>query len=64
MLEFLFNKVAAFQVCDFIKERLQHRYFPVNVQKILRTPMFFIEQLPWLLLNLRTCHSQNLGKYY
>ena len=41
MLEFLFNKVAAFQVCDFIKERLQHRYFPVNVQKILRTPYVF-----------------------
>ena len=31
------------------KKRLQHRSFPVNIAKFLKTA-FFIEQLRWLLL--------------
>ena len=39
MLDSLFNKVAGFQDCNFIKRTLQHRYFPVNIAKFLRTPI-------------------------
>ena len=39
MLESLFNKAAALQACNFIKKRLQHRCFPVNIAKFLRTPI-------------------------
>ena len=35
MLESLFDKVAGVQA--FIKKRPQHRCFPVNVAKLLRT---------------------------
>ena len=34
-----------------LKERLQHKCFPVNISKFLRTA-FFIEQLQWLLLGI------------
>ena len=37
MLESYFNKVKALQACNFIRERLQHRCFPVNIAKYLRT---------------------------
>ena len=33
--ESLFNKVAGLQPCNFIKYRLQHRCFLVNIAKIL-----------------------------
>ena len=33
------NKVAGLQVCNFIKKRLQHRYFLVNIGKFIRTPI-------------------------
>ena len=33
----LFNKVAGLQACNVIKKRLQHRCFPVNMVKFLRT---------------------------
>ena len=46
----LFNKVLGLQSCDFVKKRLQHRCFPVNIMEFLRTS-FFIEHLWWLLLN-------------
>ena len=32
------NKNAGLQSWNFIKKRLQHRFFPVNIMKILRTP--------------------------
>ena len=32
-LEFLFNKVAGFEACNFILKRLQHGCFPVNIAK-------------------------------
>ena len=35
----------------FIKKRLQHRCFPVNIAKFIRTD-FVIEHLRWLLLQL------------
>ena len=37
MLESLFNKVASLKACNFIKKRFQHRRFPVNIEKFLRT---------------------------
>ena len=35
MFESLFNKVAGFQACNFIKKLLQYRWFNVNVGKFL-----------------------------
>ena len=43
------NKVAGLKTCNFIKRRLQHWWFPVNIAKFLRKPTF-IEQVWWLLL--------------
>ena len=37
MLESLFNKVADRKAYNLIKKRLQHRCFPVNIEKFLRT---------------------------
>ena len=37
MLEFLFKKVGVLQVYNFIKKRLQHRCFAVNIAKFLRS---------------------------
>ena len=37
MLESLFNKAAGLQTCNFIKKRLQHRCFSMNIAKFLRT---------------------------
>ena len=37
MLESLFIKIAGVQACSFIKKRLEHRCFPVNTAKFLRT---------------------------
>ena len=36
LLESLFNQVADFQVCNFIKKKLQHKCIPVNTAKVLR----------------------------
>ena len=38
VLESLFTKVAGLRACNFIKKKLQHRYFPVGIAKFLRTP--------------------------
>ena len=32
-LESLFNEVAGLLACNFIKKRLQHNCFPVNIDK-------------------------------
>ena len=37
VLESLFNKVSSPKACIFLKERLQHSCFPVNITKCLRT---------------------------
>ena len=34
-----FNEDGSLQSCDFIEKRLQHRCFPVNIVKFLRTPV-------------------------
>ena len=39
---------------NFIKKRLQHSCFPVNISKFLRTT-FFIELLRWLPLSTVKC---------
>ena len=39
MLESLYNKVAVLQPSNFPKERLQHKFFPVNIGKFLKTPI-------------------------
>ena len=51
MLEFLFNKIADLKAWNFTKKRLQHRSFPVNIAKFLRTP-FLIANLQWLILDI------------
>ena len=38
VLESLFTKAADLQVCNFIKKRLQHKCFPVIIEKFLRIP--------------------------
>ena len=43
MLDSVFNEVAGFQVCNFVKKRLQHRCYLVKFAK-LRT-LFFTEHL-------------------
>ena len=57
MLESLFNKVAGFQGCNFIKKRLQHGCFLVYIAKFSRTAImkFICEQL---LLHLTTFSEQ------
>ena len=40
MLESLFNKFADLKAYNFIKKRLRHRFFPVNIAKLLRTAGF------------------------
>ena len=50
MLELLSNKVTGLKAGNFIKKRLQHRCFPVNIGKLLRTD-FLIEHHRWLLLS-------------
>ena len=52
------------RTCNPIKNRLQRRCFPVNIVKFLRTA-FSIEQLWWLLLELRHifCLWYNLKIY-
>ena len=52
-LESLFDKVPVLQVCNFIKNKLPQRCFPVNIAKFLRTA-FFIEHFRWLLLPFTT----------
>ena len=34
-----FNKVACHQACNFVKKRLQHRYFLANIRKFIRRPI-------------------------
>ena len=51
VLESLFSKVAGLKACNFIKKRLQHRCFPVNIAKFLRAAIF-IEHLRCLPLKI------------
>ena len=47
VLESLFNKVAERQVCNYIKKWLQHRCFPVNIAKFLKTAFLFNTSSGW-----------------
>ena len=49
---------GCFSVCSFIKKRLQHRCFPVNIAKFLKTG-FSIEHLWWLFLFLEAFFSNS-----
>ena len=40
VLASLFNKVADLRVYNFIKKRLQHRCFPVNIAKFFKNGCF------------------------
>ena len=48
VLESLIYKVASMNACNFIKGRLKHRCFPLDIAKFLRTA-FFTERHRWLL---------------
>ena len=48
VLKSLFDKVVGLKACNFIKRRLQHKFFPMKFAKFLRKP-FFIELLSLLL---------------
>ena len=50
MLESIFRKLAGLQACKFIKKKLQHRCFPVNIAKYLRT-LILMNIYEWLLLS-------------
>ena len=39
VLESFLNKITGLQAYNFTKKRLQHTYFPVNIAKLLRTPI-------------------------
>ena len=54
-----FNKCVGLQVCNFIKRRLQHRNFLVNIGKFMRTPILksFRE---WLLLYFQKVFCKNI----
>ena len=39
VLEYMFNKAADLEVCNFVKKRLQHRCFLVIIAKFLRIPI-------------------------
>ena len=49
MLEPLFNEVLDLKDCNFIKKRLQHRCFPVNIEKFTKT-VFSMKHFRQLLL--------------
>ena len=52
LLEFLFNEVAGLKTCSFIKKRLQHRCFPVNIAKCLKTVFYRTPLMAASIVNL------------
>ena len=62
MLESLFNKVVCLETCNFIKNRHQHRCFPVNFEKFLRTSFEQNTSLQLLLLFFQSHNSFALHK--
>ena len=58
-LESFLTKLQAFRPAILLKKRLQHRCFPVNISKFLRTPIF---KNIWkgLLLRILTFSVRNL----
>ena len=41
VLETLYNKEACRKACNFTKKRHQHRCFPANIAKFLKTLFYF-----------------------
>ena len=37
VLESLLNRIAGLKACNFVKKKLKHSCFPVNIGKFLRT---------------------------
>ena len=58
VLDSLFNKAAGLKACNPIKERLQHRCFPMKFEKFLRTP-FFTKEFQWLHLRFNPCFQRS-----
>ena len=46
--------IGKLQVCNFIKKRLQHRQFPLNIGKFLKTPILKNIYLRLLLISLNS----------
>ena len=44
--------IKSVQVCNFIEKRLQHRRFPLNITKFLRTA-YLIDLIRWLLFQVQ-----------
>ena len=63
VLESLFSKPAGLKTCNFIKKRLQHSCFHVNIVKFFRTS-FFIEHLWWLLLQSSEIKDRDPANIY
>ena len=61
VLESYFNNVAVLKDCNFIKKRTQHRCFPVNIAKFLRTA-FFTKHLRQLLLYFCNTTLENIAR--
>ena len=55
VLKSLFKKVAGLKVCNLMRKILQHRSYPVNIAKFLRTT-FFIELFLLLSAWLGNCY--------
>ena len=51
------NEVAGLKPSNFIKKRLQHRCFPVNIVKFLKAPVFknICERLPLIIRSSSSC---------
>ena len=62
VLDFLFNKVAVLKAYNFIKKRLQHRCFPVNIAKILRTAFF--KRTPLVAATWKRCFKITFLQHY
>ena len=63
VLESLFNKVVGLKACNFTKNRLQHWYFPVNIAKILRTPILKKTYSLRFSVRIREIADQNNPEY-
>ena len=55
----LFKKVAGSEVCNFIKNRLQHRCFSVKFENFLRAP-FFTKHLRWLVFKISNSNNSTI----
>ena len=60
----LFFNVASHQACNFIKKKLQNRYFLVNIEKFIRTPILknICKQLHFCKIFVRTFFRSELNK--